>query len=147
MAVKKKKKTSQQTFNFRGLKHGYRSGLEEKTADQIKKAGLMVVYEQEKISYKVPQRIAKYTPDFILRKSDGSKMYIETKGLWTVKDRFKARLVHEEHDPLDLRYVFSNQNARLYKGSPTSYAMYCQRLGWKYAHKVIPEEWLAECVK
>ena len=89
----------------------------------------------------------KYTPDFILRKSDGSKMYIETKGLWTVKDRFKARLVHEEHDPLDLRYVFSNQNARLYKGSPTSYAMYCQRLGWKYAHKVIPEEWLAECVK
>ena len=63
----------------RGIKHGYRSGLEDKIAKQIHKAGLAVVYETDKISYLVPERQAKYTPDFKLPKQGGF-FYVETKG-------------------------------------------------------------------
>ena len=38
--------------------------------------------------------------------------------------------------------VFSNMNARLYKNSPTTYAAYCDKHGFTYANKTIPEEWL-----
>jgi hypothetical protein len=40
--------------------------------------------------------------------------------------------------------VFSNQNAKLYKGSPTTYAAYCEKHGIRYANKWIPEDWLEE---
>jgi len=40
--------------------------------------------------------------------------------------------------------VFSNQNAKLYKGSPTTYGQWCEKHGFAYANKTIPEEWLTE---
>ena len=40
--------------------------------------------------------------------------------------------------------MFSNQNAKLYKGSPTSYAQWVEQHGFAHAHKTIPEEWLKE---
>lgn len=122
---------------------GYRSGLEIKIAEQIRKQGLQVVYEDTVLNYTIPERIAKYRPDFRLPKKDGYFL-IETKGLWNVKDRAKARFCHEQIPDLDLRYVFSNWNQKLYKNSPTSYRDYCERLGWKCANKVIPDEWLLE---
>lgn len=128
-----------------GIKHGYRSGLESKVADQITKAGLPVLFETDKVSYVVPQRGAKYTPDFKLLKKDGGFIYIETKGIWTVQDRQKHLLIKDQSPDLDIRFVFSNQRAKLYKGSPTTYAAYCDKHGWKYAHRWIPDDWLAEC--
>ena len=118
---------------------GFRSGLEDKIACQITKYGLPVQYETEKLSYLIPERIAKYTPDFKL-----GKFYIETKGLWTTQDRHKHLLIKDQHPDLDIRFVFSNQNAKLYKGSPTTYAAYCEKHGFVYAHKWIPKPWLQE---
>jgi len=128
-----------------GIKHGYRSGLEAKVADQITQAGLPVMFETDKVSYVVPQRSAKYTPDFKLLKKDGGFIYIETKGLWPVEARQKHLLIKDQSPDLDIRFVFSNQRAKLYKGSPTTYAAYCEKHGWKYAHRWIPDDWLAEC--
>lgn len=128
-----------------GIKHGYRSGLESKVADQITQAGLPVLFETDKVSYIVPQRGAKYTPDFKLPKKDGGFIYIETKGIWTVQDRQKHLLIKDQSPDLDIRFVFSNQRAKLYKGSPTTYAAYCDKHRWKYAHRWIPSDWLAEC--
>ena len=129
-----------------GIKHGYRSGLEAKVADQINQAGLPVLFETDRVSYVVPQRGAKYTPDFKLPKKDGGFIFIETKGIWTVQDRQKHLLIKDQSPDLDIRFVFSNQKARLYKGSPTTYAAYCDKHGWKYAHRWIPDNWLAECL-
>jgi len=125
------------------IRAGYRSGLEVKIAEQIKKQGLPVIYEDTVLNYTIPQRIAKYRPDFKLPKKGGFFL-VETKGLWTIQDRAKARYCHEQIPNLDLRYVFSNWNQKLYKGSPTSYRDYCTRLGWLCANKVIPDEWLRE---
>lgn len=123
---------------------GYRSGLEEKISKQIEEAGLPVLYETEKVSYIWPERNSTYTPDFILPKGSDGQMYIETKGIWTVEDRQKWHLVTQQHPDKDFRLVFYNQNAKLYKGSPTTYAAYCDKHGFTYANKVIPETWLEE---
>ena len=123
---------------------GYRSGLEEKVSRQIEDAGLPVVYEEDLIPYLWPERQSTYRPDFKLPSKDGGFFYVETKGIWSVADRQKWHLVHEQHPDIDFRLVFSNQNARLYKGSPTTYATYCDKHGFKYANKVISQEWLEE---
>ncbi len=127
------------------IARGYRSGLEDAVSRQIEDAGLIVCYEQDQITYVWPERASKYTPDFRLPKADGATFYVETKGRFTVEDRQKHLLIREQHgDAYDIRFVFSNQNAKLYKGSPTSYAQWCEQHGFAYAHKTIPEEWLTE---
>lgn len=123
---------------------GYRSGLEEKVSKQIEQAGLPVLYETEKVSYIWPERNSTYTPDFLLHEGTNRQMYIETKGIWTVEDRQKWHLVTQQHPDKDFRLVFYNQNAKLYKGSPTTYAAYCEKHGFTYANKLIPEKWLKE---
>ena len=125
------------------ISRGYRSGLEDKIAKQIKEAGYDVIYEQEKITYTQPARQAKYTPDFKLPKKGGF-FYVETKGRWLTEDRHKHLLIKEQFPDIDIRFVFQSVNNKLYKGSKTTYAMYCERHGFKYAHKMIPIEWLLE---
>ena len=122
---------------------GFRSGLEKKVSDQIIEAGIKLSYETDKIQYTVPARQAKYTPDFKLPKPGGF-FFVETKGIWAVQDRQKHLLIKQQFPDLDIRFVFSNQNARLYKGSPTTYAMYCEKHGFRYAAKLIPDDWLEE---
>ena len=46
------------------LSNSYRSGLENRIADQISEAGLSVDYETDVISFYWPERMARYTPDF-----------------------------------------------------------------------------------
>lgn len=126
-----------------GIRHGFRSGLEDKIAKQITEAGLKVEYETDRVEYEVPKRKAKYTPDFKLPKQGGF-FYVETKGIWDTADRQKHLLIKEQQPDLDIRFVFSNANSKLYKGSKTTYASYCDKQGFMYAHKTIPEEWLTE---
>ena len=127
----------------RAIINGYRSGLEDKLSEQISDAGLNVDYETNKITYTVPERQSTYTPDFRINTSNGG-FYIEGKGRWTVDDRHKHLLIREQHPNLDIRFVFSNANAKLYKGSPTTYAQWCEKFGFRYANKTIPPEWLQE---
>jgi len=125
------------------IANGYRSGLEETISRQIADAGLPVSYEEDKIEYVWPERTSKYTPDFKLPKQGGF-FFVETKGRWTVDDRQKHLLIKEQHPDLDIRFVFSNQNAPLYKGSPNRYCDWCDKHGFVYANKTIPPEWLQE---
>lgn len=126
------------------FQRGYRSGLEDAVSRQIEDAGLEVCYEQEKIDYVWPERSSTYTPDFRLGEGDNT-FFVETKGRFTVEDRQKHLLIREQHgDAYDIRFVFSNQNAKLYKGSPTTYGQWCEKHGFAYANKTIPDEWLTE---
>lgn len=141
--ARRKRTTTTTTSRSVGYRLGFRSGLEERVSQQITKAGLELLYETDKIGYVVPARDARYTPDFKLPKPGGF-FYVETKGIWTVQDRAKHLLIQKQFPDLDIRFVFSNQNAKLYKGSPTSYALYCEKHNFRYANKVIPEAWLLE---
>jgi predicted nuclease of restriction endonuclease-like RecB superfamily len=129
-----------------GIKKGFRSGLEGLLEEQLVESGKKYSYESEKISYIQPEKKRTYTPDFILNKKDGSKMYIESKGRWVLDDRKKHELIHTQYPELDIRFVFSNPNAKISKNSKTTYADVCEKFGWKYAKKYIPIEWINECM-
>lgn len=122
----------------RSLKHGYRSGLEDKVAKALEDKGIDPEYEKHKIKYTVPERIATYTPDFKLPNG----IFVETKGRFVVADRQKHLLIKEQQPDLDIRFVFSNSKAKISKTSKTTYAEWCEKYGFIYADKVIPEEWL-----
>lgn len=122
-------------------KPAYRSGLEEHNAAFLEASGVYPVeYEQYTVSYRVPERETKYTPDFVLPNG----VIVETKGRFMPDDRQKHILIKAQHPDLDIRFVFTNSRARLYKGSPTSYAQWCQKFGFKYTDRCIPVEWLKE---
>jgi len=116
----------------------YRSGLEKRIGDALKALGIKFKYESLKISYTKPSTPHKYTPDFILP----NKIIIEAKGIFSSSDRKKHLLVKEQHPGLDIRFVFSNSRNKLYKGSKSTYADWCNRHGFLFADKEIPKEWL-----
>ena len=120
-------------------KRRYRSGLEEKVADYIKEHESCVRYEEFKIKW-TDVRFRVYTPDFVL----DNGIIIETKGLFTSEDRRKHVEVKKQHPELDIRFVFTNERSKLYKGSKTTYAMWCEKNEFKYATKIIPITWLKE---
>lgn len=120
----------------------YRSGLEKDNAGLLKRVGQPVIFEQYVIDYIRPESKHKYTPDFLLT----NNIIIETKGIFDAADRKKHQLIQKQHPSLDIRFVFSNSRSKLYKGSPTTYAKWCERNGFLYADKLIPKEWISEPV-
>lgn len=117
----------------------YRSGLEKVVAEFLKQNKKSFRYEDLKIEWK-DLRYRTYTPDFIL----DNGIIVETKGIFDNEDRRKHLAVREQHPELDIRLVFSNANAKLYKGSKTTYAMWCDKNEFLYSHRVIPPDWLKE---
>ena len=126
---------------FRGIREGYRSGLEDLVAKQLNSLGIKFEYEPKdgKVEYTKPQSKHKYTPDFVF-----AEFIVETKGRFTTADRKKHKLIKEQHPEIDVRFVFSNSNTRISKQSKTTYAQWCEHYGFKYADKLIPNDWLRE---
>ncbi len=118
----------------------YKSGLEDKVAEQIEAAGHQVRYEKLKLPWVQPQSEHSYRPDFLL----DNGIVVETKGLWETADRKKMLLVKAQHPNLDIRMVFSNAMAKIAKASKTTYAKFCDDHGIKWAHRAIPREWFLE---
>jgi len=119
------------------LKAGFRSGLEQDTAKYLDQRGIKFEYEKLKLSWTPPDK--KYITDFHILHNG---VIIETKGRFTASDRAKHLAIKAQHPGRDIRFVFSNSNQRLYKGSKTTYGAWCKRYGFLYSDKVIPEEWL-----
>lgn len=131
------------TRNFYARRHNvaaYRSGLEQKVAEQLEKAGCAAAYEQFKIGYIKPQSNHTYLCDFVLPNG----IIVETKGLFDTEDRKKHLLLKEQYPYVDIRFVFSNSKTKLYKGAKSTYAMWCEKYGFRYADKLIPPNWLKE---
>ena len=120
-----------------GFKYGYRSGLEDRISKQLKALSVPVKYEEFKIKYQVNE-VRTYTPDFELPNG----IIIESKGRFVVADRKKHLLVQKQHPDLDIRFVFYNSRGKINKGSKTTYGMWCDKHGFLYADKLIPEEWI-----
>jgi hypothetical protein len=121
-------------------KYGFRSGLEERVSKQLEKLNVSYEYETLKIKYVQPEKNRTYTPDFILPNG----IIIETKGLLRTEDRQKHKWILDQHPELNIRFVFSNSNSKIRKGSQTTYAMWCEKLGIPYADKEIPLAWIKE---
>jgi len=124
-----------------GVAQGWRSGLEDVTAQQLASSRVEYKYESFVIPYTPLKTRKKYTPDFVLL---NNYIVIETKGRFLTADRQKHLAVKEQYPDLDLRFVFSNANARIGKKSKTTYAAWCDAKGFKWANKTVPVEWLRE---
>ena len=117
----------------------YRSGLEKEVAAYLKSEQKEVMYELLKIEWE-DLRYRTYTPDFVL----DNGIIIETKGIFDSDDRRKHLEVRKQHPELDIRFVFSNAKAKLYKGAKSRYFDWCDKNDFMWAHRVIPEAWLKE---
>ncbi len=123
-----------------GLKHGFRSGLEDTLGQQIEANGQPVLFETFKVRYVVPQMERSYTPDFLL----ANGIIVEGKGIFDSDDRAKHLLLKAQYPELDIRFVFTRSKAPITKGSKTTLAMWCEKYGYKYSDKTIPAAWFTE---
>ena len=123
----------------RAIQAGYRSGLEEATGINLTEREVSFEYEKMKIKW-LDSKERTYTPDFVLENG----IIIETKGRFVSADRRKHKEIKDQYPDLDIRFVFSNSRAKLYKGAKSSYGEWCDKNGFMYSDKVIPEEWTEE---
>ena len=133
-------------MKFRG-----RSKFETRIAKNLEERGVNFTYETTSYNYQIRPYNAKcqecgssniyetrkYTPDFFLPNG----IIVETKGRFTTADRKKHLLIQKQHPLLDIRFVFQNPRVKIYKGSKTTYADWCDKHGFVWASKRIPEEW------
>ncbi len=131
----------------------YKSGLESRVAAALRGMKLNFDYETESIPYTIQSF---YKPDFIIYTKSGNKIYVEAKGQWDSADRRKHLSLRQQRPGVDIRFVFTNPDSRIGKGSKTTYKDICEGRGigaykgvvWKYAdarHKpIIPKEWFDE---
>lgn len=125
---------------FRTDPRSYRSGLEEVVADTLTRNGVSFRFEEIKLPFTEPAKARTYTPDFLLRNG----VVIETKGLFQTEDRQKHVLIKKQHPDIDIRFVFQNAKQKIAKLSKTTYAMWAEKYGFKWAHKEVPLAWTAE---
>lgn len=129
--------------SVRAREEGYRSGLEDVVAAQLRAAGEPDSYESIVIRFTKPAKPSRYTPDFVLTNG----VIVETKGRFVTADRQKHLAIKAAHPDLDIRFVFSNPAAKIGKKSKTTYAMWCDKYGFQYATKLVPQAWIDERVK
>lgn len=139
-----RKSIGQSPARLHAIANGYASGLEEEIVGGLKALGVSYTYEAHKLTYEVPSRPAKYTPDFVL----GNHIVVETKGRFVTADRQKMILVKKTHPDLEIRLLFSNSKTRISKQSKTTYAMWCDTHGFVHANvgkpARIPQSWIDE---
>lgn len=113
----------------------YRSKLEGKVAAMLPE----VLYETDKLKYVVPESKHTYTTDFKI----GEKSYIEVKGYLQASERKKYILVRDQNPDIKLRFFFDKSTNKIYKGSPTTYADWCEKNGFEYTDLKmgLPKEW------
>lgn len=136
----RKKVTKKNNSKWVAKKYGFKSGLEENISQQIEGKGIKVEYETEQVSYIIPASEHTYHPDFKLPNG----IRVETKGRFVLADRKKHLLVKEQNPNLDIRFVFSNSKNKINKKSKTTYGDWCDKHGFKYADKEIPDSWFSE---
>lgn len=131
---------------FHGKATGHRSGSEARVSKQLTEAGADFEYLDRNykaaIEYSDPE-VHKYRPDFQL----ANGIYIEVKGEFDALDRRKHLLIKSQHPELDIRFVFDRSKSKTSKGSISTYASWCQKNGFMFADKVVPESWLKERTK
>lgn len=128
------------TVDEAGRKHGFRSGLENDFIQELESYNIDPSYESRQFEYTIPESKHIYTPDFPV----SPHIVIETKGRWVLEDRQKMLLVIKQYPDIDFRIVFYNANQKIKKGSKTSYGMWCDKHGIKWANKTIPAEWIED---
>jgi len=118
----------------------HRSLYEDETAALLTKCKVDFEYETLQLTYRIPESVHKYTPDFILRNG----IILECKGVLDLETRKKMKLVIEQNPALDIRMVFQRPQNKLTKASKTTYAKWCEKNSIKWGTVKDIFEWAQE---
>lgn len=130
-------------------KSGKRSGYEEHVAKGLEERNVPYEYEAETLFYikpPVPAKEGRYTPDFTIKKKDGSLMYIESKGRFSAADRKKMALVKAQNPDADIRLLFMRDDYLTSKKKSKN-STWAAKHGFPWAVSYqgwIPDRWLEE---
>jgi hypothetical protein len=143
--------------------NGFASGIERNVNEQLKKSGLDFHYEDDecKFIYNKKLRLGKcntcdshdvveqhvYTCDFKFISKSGKEIWVEIKGhplAWKAETRAKHIAIKEQYPDRDLRFVFTDKEAKIKKGAKTTNSQWCKQKGFKCASRLIPKAWLEE---
>ena len=117
----------------------FRSGLEQRIADNLTKRKCEHEYEPMSVAYFIEH---KYKPDFVL--SNG--IIVEAKGYFRYKEQRMHRSIKEQHPELDIRFIFSNINSKVQRSKLTC-GEWCEKHNFQYAQENIPIEWMEHVKK
>tara|TARA_R100000152_G_C6767071_1_gene192207 strand:+ start:1071 stop:1427 length:357 start_codon:yes stop_codon:yes gene_type:complete len=115
----------------------YKNKLERGMGQLLETEGVPFSYEDTFLYYDKRHR---YHPDFHLTDKD---IFIEVKGWFLPVDRAKHLLIKAQHPEVDIRFAFQNPNAKLRKGSKTSYADWCDKHGFDWCGLKVPKAWIS----
>lgn len=132
----------------------YRSGFEARVSANLEDRGVDFEYESERLDFITTVRAGecaacgskevvkrrKYTPDFVIRRHDCSKFYIEAKGYLKSTDRSLLRDVKKSNPHLDIKLLF--QRDGWVKKGVQRYSDWAEKFGFEWAVGQVPETWL-----
>ena len=120
----------------------FRSKSEEKIYSLLKEKKIPCEYEKGKIEYEWSENKT-YVPDFFLLKNG---IILEVKGRFVLEDRKKHLFIRKQKPELDIRFIFDNPKAKLYKGGKMTNGSWCDKYKFKYSslREGVPEEWINE---
>ena len=120
----------------------FRSKSEEKIYNLLKEKNIPYEYEKGKIEYEWLENKT-YVPDFFLLKNG---IILEVKGRFVLEDRKKHLFIRKQKPELDIRFIFDNPKAKLYKGGKMTNGSWCDKYKFKYSslREGVPEEWINE---
>ena len=115
-----------------------RSKFEQKLKDQLDEMEVEYGYETKLFKYTTEH---KYRPDFVF---PSLRLLIEAKGYFDSNDRSKSLHVRDciRDAGWELAFVFQRASNKLHTRSPTTYADWCDRHGFRWAEGKVPTEWL-----
>ncbi len=121
-------------------KKGHRSGLETAFNKVCLLKGIKLGYELKEsvLPFVTAPQKRKYHPDWTIKPG----WYIETKGRLTSSDRKKMVYVKEQHPKARILVVFQRPQNKLYKGSPTTYGQWCDKVGIQWAAFEDTAKWM-----
>jgi hypothetical protein len=107
----------------------FKSKLEERVWEVLKKQYPQVKYEPDKFKYIQPEVTRTYTPDF---RTGRRKVYLEAKGKLDLETRKKMLWFKECNPDIRIIFLFQNSDNKITKRSKTTYAMWAEENGFEW---------------
>jgi hypothetical protein len=103
-----------------------RSGFEDEVEAFLKDNKIKYEYEpkDKKLAYNIPESFHKYVPDFVV-----GDIILEPKGHRFNEKTERDKYLHLKrcHPNQRIIIIFQNPRLKIYKGSPTTFAMWCDK--------------------
>ena len=129
--------------DLEGKIKAFRSQFEDRFAYDLCRRGIDFRYERpvDRIAWVKPATEHVYSPDFVVIRSDGHRIYCELKGRLDSDSMVKMALVVKQRPDLDIRMVFQNCNSRAGRTKRTA-ASWSDKHGIRWCERLLPESWL-----